>query len=174
MTPSSKQQFQDSSQLGSIQQVQTPNKAGLAPGLTQQFQDSSQLGSIQQVQTPNKAGLTTGLTQQFQAPSLTQQVQALQLSQQVPDPSLTQKIPDAGLSQPAQTPAFQQQVQAPGMKICITGVPFGNMYSKTCLKVPLKKRQKIDLNDNGSLMKVESITECSPLAHSAILLTCIK
>ena len=27
---------------------------------------------------------------------------------------------------------------------------------------------------NGSLMKVESIAECSPLEHSAILLTCIK
>ena len=37
----------------------------------------------------------------------------------------------------------------------------GLNYSKTCLKL-------------GSLMKVESIAECSPLEHSAILLTCIK
>ena len=27
---------------------------------------------------------------------------------------------------------------------------------------------------NGSLMKVKSIAECSPLEHSAIILTCIK
>ena len=30
------------------------------------------------------------------------------------------------------------------------------------------------LMTNGSSMKVESIAECSPLEHSAILLTCIK
>ena len=35
-------------------------------------------------------------------------------------------------------------------------------YSKTCLKRPLKNRQNKDLNDNGSLMQVESIAECSP------------
>ena len=37
-------------------------------------------------------------------------------------------------------------------------------YSKTCLKLPLKNRQNTDLNDKifGSLMKVESIAECSP------------
>ena len=39
-----------------------------------------------------------------------------------------------------------------------------SMYTKTCLKRPLKNRQNKDLNDkdlNGSLMKVESIAECS-------------
>ena len=38
------------------------------------------------------------------------------------------------------------------------------VYSKTCVKRPLKNRQNKDLNDkiNGSLMKVESIAECSP------------
>ena len=34
-------------------------------------------------------------------------------------------------------------------------------YSKTCLKRPLKNRQKKILTTNGSLMKVESIAECS-------------
>ena len=33
-------------------------------------------------------------------------------------------------------------------------------YSKTCVKRPLKNGQKI-LMTNGSLMKVESIAECS-------------
>ena len=42
-------------------------------------------------------------------------------------------------------------------------------YSKTCLKLPLKQRQTKILMANGSLMKVQSIAECS-----AILLTCIK
>ena len=37
------------------------------------------------------------------------------------------------------------------------------------------KRDRIKvLMENGSLMKVESIAECSLLEHSAILLTCIK
>ena len=36
-------------------------------------------------------------------------------------------------------------------------------YSKTCFKRPLKNRQNKGLNDkNDSLMKVESIAECSP------------
>ena len=35
-------------------------------------------------------------------------------------------------------------------------------YSKTCLKWPLKHRQKKILMTIGSLMKVESIAECSP------------
>ena len=34
-------------------------------------------------------------------------------------------------------------------------------YSRTCLKWPLKNRQNKDLKTNGSLMKVESIAECS-------------
>ena len=34
------------------------------------------------------------------------------------------------------------------------------LYSKTCLKRPLKNRQKKVLTTNGSLMKVESIAEC--------------
>ena len=39
----------------------------------------------------------------------------------------------------------------------------GCQYSKTCLKQPLKKKTKLDLNKkNGSLMKVERIAECSP------------
>ena len=35
-------------------------------------------------------------------------------------------------------------------------------YSKISIKWPLKNRQNKDLNENGSLMKVKSITECSP------------
>ena len=46
------------------------------------------------------------------------------------------------------------------------------------VKPVLSHHLKIDkvmvLMENGSLMKVESIAECSPLEHSAILLTCIK
>ena len=34
-------------------------------------------------------------------------------------------------------------------------------YSKTCLEQPLKNRQKKVLKIYGSLMKVESIAECS-------------
>ena len=33
---------------------------------------------------------------------------------------------------------------------------------KTCVKGPLKNRKNKTLNDNGSLMKVKSIAECSP------------
>ena len=36
-----------------------------------------------------------------------------------------------------------------------------NKYSKTCLMRPHKNRQNKDLKDNGSLTKVESISECS-------------
>ena len=36
------------------------------------------------------------------------------------------------------------------------------LYSKTCLKLPLKKDKKTILMTNGSLMKVKRITECSP------------
>ena len=40
------------------------------------------------------------------------------------------------------------------------------------------KRSKVTdyaaLMSNGRLMKVKSIAECSPLEHSAILLTCTK
>ena len=43
-------------------------------------------------------------------------------------------------------------------------------YCKPCLERTLKNRQNKDLNDNGSLMKVKSIAECS----SAIRLHCIK
>ena len=47
-------------------------------------------------------------------------------------------------------------------------------YSKTCPKRPLKKDKTKILMTDGSLMKVESISECSPMEHSAILVTCIK
>ena len=43
-------------------------------------------------------------------------------------------------------------------------------YSKTCVKRPIKIDKTKILMTNGSLLKVESITECS----TAILLTCIK
>ena len=45
-----------------------------------------------------------------------------------------------------------------------------SIYSKTCVKRPLKNRQNKDLVWYGSLMKVESIAECSK-GHN---LTCIK
>ena len=37
-----------------------------------------------------------------------------------------------------------------------------NKYSKTCVKRPLKIDKTKSLVANGSLMKVESIAECSP------------
>ena len=62
---------------------------------------------------------------------------------------------------------------------------FTSVYSKTCLKWPLEIDKANILMENGSLMQVKSIAECSfnegqkycrmlPLEHSAILLTCIK
>ena len=49
-------------------------------------------------------------------------------------------------------------------------------YSKTCLKWPLKRRQKMGFKTDYRLMQVKSIAECSSLQgeHSAILLTSIK
>ena len=49
-----------------------------------------------------------------------------------------------------------------------------SVYSKTCVKRPLKKDNTKILMTNGSLLKVKSIAECSPLEHSEILLACIK
>ena len=60
------------------------------------------------------------------------------------------------------------------------------IYSKTCLKRPLKRRPKLVFKTNYHLMQVKSIAECSlehsgqkycrmlPREHSAILSTCIK
>ena len=45
------------------------------------------------------------------------------------------------------------------------------IYSKTCVKRPLKNRHNKGLMTNGSFLQVESIAECSPFA---IHLTCIK
>ena len=47
-----------------------------------------------------------------------------------------------------------------------------NRYSKTCLKRPLKFRQNKDLNDKWYLNAGRKY--CRMLAHSAILVTCIK
>ena len=48
------------------------------------------------------------------------------------------------------------------------------VYSKTCVKRPLKTKQNKALNGNGSLMNVKKYCRMLPLEHSAILLTCIK
>ena len=45
---------------------------------------------------------------------------------------------------------------------------------KLCKTATQKKDKTNIFMTNGSLMKVESIAECFPLEHSAILLTCIK
>ena len=45
--------------------------------------------------------------------------------------------------------------------------------SKTCVKRPLKNRQK-GLNDNWYLNEGQKYCRMLPLEHSAILLTCIK
>ena len=50
------------------------------------------------------------------------------------------------------------------VRICVPAEVIGDvyhMYSKTCVKRPLKDRQNKDLNDNWLLMKVKSIAECS-------------
>ena len=48
------------------------------------------------------------------------------------------------------------------LKLMTVYSTFSSKYSKTCLKRPLKNRQTKILMTNGSLMKVESIAECSP------------
>ena len=51
-------------------------------------------------------------------------------------------------------------------------------YNAQTVKPVVSVHSKLDktkiLMTNCSLMEVESIAECSPLEHSAILLTCIK
>ena len=47
------------------------------------------------------------------------------------------------------------------MSLCIVTVQLF-VYSKTCLKRPLKNRQNKGLNYKDILMKFESIAECSP------------
>ena len=44
---------------------------------------------------------------------------------------------------------------------CTPKGTFSLLYSKTCLKRPLKNRQTKALTTNGSLMKVEGVAECS-------------
>ena len=46
------------------------------------------------------------------------------------------------------------------------------MYSKTCLRRPLKKKTKLFLKTDYRLMQVKSFAEC--YKHSAMLLTFIK
>ena len=48
------------------------------------------------------------------------------------------------------------------------------LYSKTCVKWPLKNRQNKDLNDKWKLNEGRKFCRMLPLEHSAILLTCIK
>ena len=60
----------------------------------------------------------------------------------------------------------QLQGQARLLKLCL--------YSKTCLKWPLKEDEKMVFKTNDSLMQFKHIAECSHTEHSAIRLTCIK
>ena len=48
------------------------------------------------------------------------------------------------------------------------------MYSKTCLKLPFKKRQNKDVNAKWFLNEGQKYCRMLPLEHSAILLTCMK
>ena len=48
------------------------------------------------------------------------------------------------------------------------------VYSKTCLKLPLKNRQNNDLNDKWLPNEGQKYCRMLPLENSAILLTCIK
>ena len=48
------------------------------------------------------------------------------------------------------------------------------VYSKTCVKWPLPKRQKLGLQDQLSINEGQKYCRMLPLEHSAILLTFIK
>ena len=54
-------------------------------------------------------------------------------------------------------PSYSESTNSTKQKVHV-----GSQYSKTCLKQPLKKDKTKILIINGSLMKVESIAECSP------------
>ena len=49
-----------------------------------------------------------------------------------------------------------------------------DVYSKTCLKRPLKNRQNKDLNGKWLINEDRKYCRMLPLEHSAMLLTCIK
>ena len=48
------------------------------------------------------------------------------------------------------------------------------LYSKTCVKRPLKRRQNKGLNDKFKLYAGWQYCRMVPSEHSALLLTCIK
>ena len=48
------------------------------------------------------------------------------------------------------------------------------IYSKTCVKWPLKNRHNKDLKDKWQRNEGQKYCRLLPLVHSAILLTCIK
>ena len=48
------------------------------------------------------------------------------------------------------------------------------LYSKSVLSGHSKRTPKLVFNTNNGLMQVKRIAECSPMEHSAILLTFIK
>ena len=50
----------------------------------------------------------------------------------------------------------------------------GRLYSKTCVKRPLKIDKTKILMTTGNLIMIESIAEMVPLYHSSVLLTYIK
>ena len=59
--------------------------------------------------------------------------------------------------------------------LCCPVTPgFKVIYSKTCVKRPLKNRQNKALNDRWLLNEGRKYCRMLPLEHSAILLTCIK
>ena len=65
------------------------------------------------------------------------------------------------------------------VKILILVFTWNLLYSQTCLKPPLKNRPKKVLKINGSLMKVQSIAECSLQANLLCICaeyskTCLK
>ena len=63
---------------------------------------------------------------------------------------------------------LQDFVEKGSHKILYTGAILKTLiYSKTCVKRPLKNRQKKIFKTNGSLMKVENIAECSPASLGA-------
>ena len=92
--------------------------------------------------------------------------------------ALDEAICDYYLTAPS-VPFFLDNSSGEKKKITIVGS--GNwwvkgllVYSKTCVKWPLKNKQNKDLNDHLSLNAGRKYCEMLLLEHSAILLTCIK
>ena len=74
---------------------------------------------------------------------------------------------DLGRKATKQTIAYRENANKIGMST-------GTVYSKTCLRPPLKKRPKLGFQDRLSLNAGQKYCRMLPLEHSAKLSTFIK